>query len=801
MKKTIKFLIGVALTLSLLAGIPQPVLAEDPGYYYQSIDVQVLVNEKREYQITETLHVYFEEEMHGIIRNIPDESSAEGYLIRDIEVEGAPYVVEDTYNGIDVRIGDAQKTIQGEMTVVLRYTLKHYQDYDESADYIYLNLIGSDFDCRTEKLTASITYPEAAVFEKCTVTEGEYGNLENEKIEVWQEANTLYFESNRSIQPYEGVTVQIRLAPSAFPEAPEYVFPYVIKEKNITVEINEEQDFQVHQTVVLEANENYVYYPLDLQMDAFDYDERVEVRDFQGTLDGRQITSEYSVSIDHPGEHVIDLHYVIHPFSILQGDLDFRLQDSYEDTQVQKLTFAVTLPKVRTYGVTFNRYNDALDSSRYQIKESSNTLLFESRSVLQPAEEAVVTVYVSAEDYYRPLPLSMILIPSGAGLLLLLVIYLKFFRYRNAELIAPITFYPPQGINSAEAGYLIDQHLSDEDMTSLIFGWAAQSALRIEDIQGHYTLVKTDDLPESCPAYEKKLFRQMFEYGEAGRVSKDDLEGVFWQDIARAKIAIQNKYKREIPIYEKVVQRVSWLCTLAAVGFPVAMLIALQALDGGFGLGIGTFMMTPILMALVCFFISIKVREQIGKGLIQGIVLLMAMIPLLVFLLISMTFVKEYRFSFFTTLGVCAVTIVLAQTMRKRTKQGNFLLGQLTGFKQFLKTAEKDQLEMLLEENPEYYYAILPYAQALHVTKIWEEKFEGIAMQPPTWYISSSDVFVMSSFYRFTHDLSREMTAGAARPVSHSSGHSGGGFSGGGGGFSGGGFSGGGSGGGGSRGW
>ena len=42
--------------------------------------------------------------------------------------------------------------------------------------------------------------------------------------------------------------------------------------------------------------------------------------------------------------------------------------------------------------------------------------------------------------------------------------------------------------------------------------------------------------------------------------------------------------------------------------------------------------------------------------------------------------------------------------------------------------AEKNQLEMLVEQNPNYYYDILPYAYVLNVSKKWIKKFENIPL-------------------------------------------------------------------------
>ena len=94
---------------------------------------------------------------------------------------------------------------------------------------------------------------------------------------------------------------------------------------------------------------------------------------------------------------------------------------------------------------------------------------------------------------------------------------------------------------------------------------------------------------------------------------------------------------------------------------------------------------------------------------------------------------------------------------------------------------------MLLEQDPEFYYNILPYAQVLGVSDIWEEKFKDIKMDPPAWAIAPNNtLFDFVVFNAALRGATRSMsTAFVSRPSS--AGTSGGGRFGGGGGFRGGG--------------
>ncbi|HBA37413.1 MAG TPA: hypothetical protein DCY94_01690 [Firmicutes bacterium] len=145
--------------------------------------------------------------------------------------------------------------------------------------------------------------------------------------------------------------------------------------------------------------------------------------------------------------------------------------------------------------------------------------------------------------------------------------------------------------------------------------------------------------------------------------------------------------------------------------------------------------------------------------------------------------------------GIISIVIILLciNYLPKRTKYGSEMLGKLRGFKNFLETAEKKKLEELVEDNPTYFYDILPYTYVLGVSKKWIEKFETISMEAPNWY-SSTSAFSITTFNSFINTTMN--TANTAMSSSPSSSGSGGGGS-----SSGGGSSGGGSGGGGGSSW
>ncbi|MEG1930967.1 MAG: DUF2207 domain-containing protein, partial [Anaerovorax sp.] len=145
--------------------------------------------------------------------------------------------------------------------------------------------------------------------------------------------------------------------------------------------------------------------------------------------------------------------------------------------------------------------------------------------------------------------------------------------------------------------------------------------------------------------------------------------------------------------------------------------------------------------------------------------------------------------------GVIAVMTTFANVgftmfMRQRTKYGTDLLGKVLGFKEFIRTAELDRLNRLVEEDALYFYHIIPYAYVFGLSDKWAKKFETIATVEPDWYAGGqggagfNTYLFMNSFNHCTSELQSNLATPPAVTSSAQGGGSnfpsGGGFSGGG---------------------
>lgn len=85
-------------------------------------------------------------------------------------------------------------------------------------------------------------------------------------------------------------------------------------------------------------------------------------------------------------------------------------------------------------------------------------------------------------------------------------------------------------------------------------------------------------------------------------------------------------------------------------------------------------------------------------------------------------------------LGAEAVIVLFSGYLVKDTEYKAEAVGKLLGLKEFIRVAEAPRLQMLMDQNPQYYYDILPYAMVFGLADKWAKRFEGLSVPPPNWY-------------------------------------------------------------------
>jgi uncharacterized membrane protein YgcG len=434
--------------------------------------------------------------------------------------------------------------------------------------------------------------------------------------------------------------------------------------------------------------------------------------------------------------------------------------------------------------------------------------------------------WVGAKRHGPPMKEILLGYPLYA-LMFFLSLLLWFMKGRDNPIIPVVEFWPPDKMNPAEIGYIVDGSADTEDITALVIHWAQQGCLTIEELpgakgkkDGGLVLTKIKDLDSEAKSYEKKMFREMFKLGKDGRVTTEDLNLKFYGTIAETQHDVMYSFASdpEKALYDTESQTVKLGGLHFSSGFVVGIFAfiplflittelakAFEPESTDWGVAIMRFMLAFFAVVFVMGPMVALAKFLSIKGGVKKKVVLIATLYFLIVSAVGIGFATVYFtdipiIQYLAALGATVGSSFFIALMSKRTAYGDKILGRVLGFREFIEKAEKDKLERMFESDPQYFFHILPYAIVLGLSTRWSSHFEGMALAPPAWYRGGEQSrFDTRAFERrLNNDMASLTRSMNAAPASSSSS---GGSSGSSGSSSSGGFSGGGSGGGGGRSW
>lgn len=452
-------------------------------------------------------------------------------------------------------------------------------------------------------------------------------------------------------------------------------------------------------------------------------------------------------------------------------------------------------------------------SGRYGSTENSINVMYDLTSdritgeAYQIAPNQAITIFTELPQGYftgaRRTPSLPVMIMAGITLLFSIFLLLTEFLKKDAPLIETIEFHPPHGMSSAEVGTIIDETADDIDMMSLIPWWAGKGYLLMEEVpdekgkdgkQGKKSSAKKaktkiilhlqKKLPEDAPEYQKRLMKALF--------PKDSEVA----DLTKLKESFVEKFYKSKTDLQKIYSGERKLSTGAAKAFlSVLLLTVVYALEMGLSSQVSLVDNLPwglVSMAVLLIFGVVRIamvpKDALRKAgakitlSIYGLCSWMIAFICTILVCLSDHFLPSVLFIVSTLLVMPAIwnagKLIHATAYKKEMQ------GKLLGLRRFIQTAELDRLKMLVDENPSYYYDVLPYAMALGLMDEWAKRFEGMTLREPDWY-RCDDRSVFTAMYlnhQINHQIQKPIDQIKIEAASSNSS-----FSGGGGGFSGGG--------------
>ena len=479
-------------------------------------------------------------------------------------------------------------------------------------------------------------------------------------------------------------------------------------------------------------------------------------------------------------------------------ELYYNLIGNEWDTTIKKLSFTIKMPK--TFDKTLLGFSSgskgSTNSSNISYSVDGNIINGSINSPLRAGEGVTIRLtlpegYFVKAGWKIDIYSIIIIAISTCFILVALLLWLEYGK--DDKVIETVEFYPPEGFNSAEIGYIYKGSVDNASIISLLIYLANKGYLKIEQIEDQGLFKKTKGFRfiklkeyDGNNENEQMFLEGLFSYGRTS-VTATLLYDEFYKTLNKIKSNMNSKENKEQIFDYKASMSRKIVITFAILIFCIITIKPVLEYTGLISLMFA--ILFPVIGFSVLFgmlFGNTSISVKIF-GVIWG--LGFGGMPWATIVLPALLNNETYLSSYFIGIICIMILCIFIKIMPKRTKYGNELLGKVKGFRRFLQTAEKSQLESLVEQNPEYFYNILPYTYALDVSKVWMEQFETIALKAPDWYDSRDD-FNMNNFSTFmTTTMAAATTAMSSSPSDSSSGggSSGGGSSGGGSGGGGGG--------------
>lgn len=364
------------------------------------------------------------------------------------------------------------------------------------------------------------------------------------------------------------------------------------------------------------------------------------------------------------------------------------------------------------------------------VVDSIGNHIIEGSIYRMPARWAMTVDMPLPEGYFPTddLPIWILLSKIAAALTIAVLLWLIFQEIRGDDEVIPVvSFHPHEGMTSADIGSLVDGEVDDEDLLSMVPWFAAHGYLAIETEGKTTQLRKLAPLPKDAPDYQQTLFKAFFRGGDTFTFGDSSSFGVSWES---AKESLMKKYEGKLNKRPYALHLL-----LATVLISLTFCFAQAGPDGWIYGGLVNF-----LLVLFIVFVG-KARSfwkdqihltgcanlilaffafcTIGFGLFLGLGMLIT---------VPSVFEDTYlpRPFMYALMAVMLLVIVLQRRLLRMSDYRRERLAEIKGLREFIRTAEKDRLQMLLDKDERYFYNILPFAMAFGLVDKWAEKFRDL---------------------------------------------------------------------------
>ena len=423
---------------------------------------------------------------------------------------------------------------------------------------------------------------------------------------------------------------------------------------------------------------------------------------------------------------------------------------SVSNVDINNVTFQINLPKDVDFGkyqphiylgavatsneiTDFKIVNNSIVSTKaFIVKGSDSTGSPEALTFRQLLPKG----YLNIEIPNRVMPTIVLVVAIGLSLIVLI---LK-IKNKHDKLIVPVQLEMPEMLPS-EAEAIYKRKVTKKSLGATIIYLASKGYLCIEtegEDNEPQRLRKLKDLPPKAEHYLKKAFDSLFKNGDVVDIEAFD-NSTMYSNIVNHKCNVEDRIKenyytessKKLSIISKVLSIVSIIIVSI-----LTMFIFREVVDNLFMPNDAMNILATLFILVIFEVFRIVLTKNKSSWVLITVLGIVFGIPLSIAFVVCLMSVAPYGGLTRVIISyILVLTMYYLPTLKKYTPETEKKLSTLIGVRNYINKVEKLQLELLVSQNPNIYFDILPFAYVLGVSDKWIEAFEDINIECPDWIV------------------------------------------------------------------
>lgn len=298
---------------------------------------------------------------------------------------------------------------------------------------------------------------------------------------------------------------------------------------------------------------------------------------------------------------------------------------------------------------------------------------------------------------------------------------------RSDRLRVSSRMLPPDSVHPGDVPYLLCQGKMDFNM--LVCHWASLGYLSIfVNEKGNVTLRKRIEMGNERRMQELRLFDALFRDAPVC----DGASLLYKRTAAKAIDQTPRYWDRRL--YDRASGNALVMQLLAALACGVAVLLSMSLILPA--------MSARWLVLSLCFLLGLPMSLLVQRALPAWYLRQPLWLALGALCLIAMLALARMGDALTMLIALASALFAGWQSVHggRRSPLGTQLIGQTLGFRRYLARASASHIEAQLRRDPQFFYKMLPYAEALGLGAGFAAKFSGIDLEPCDWYGEAAEL-------------------------------------------------------------